>query len=734
MDLYPMIHLIARVERLTYTNTGNHFTIARVIPRESNRPVTIKGVMPGIHPGQTLKLSGAWETHPKYGDQFKVHSLEILIPDSVDGIRRYLLAGTVKGIGKTTAERLVRHFGENTLDVLESEPDRLAEVDGIGQTRAEAIHQAWKQHHALVGLMRFLQEHGVGTEYAGRILNALGETAVDILESNPFLLTEALPGIGFPIADAILKRRDGAQDDPRRIEACIQYLLDQSLSEGHTCLDQETLASRAEKHFDITWEQTTDTLDTLAGRRRLILESGMENPDNRLVFSPKIHRAETIAAHRLKTMMTLPARQKTWEMPDIANDIFQALGLELSGEQLAAMHSVLGHPVAIITGGPGTGKTTLIRSLFTLLQNSRLRVLLAAPTGRAARRLSEVTGREAHTIHRLLGYNFQDDCFSKNQDDPLDADAVIVDEASMVDIQLLYHLLQAIPLTARVIFVGDVFQLPSVGPGNVLADIIASDAIPVYHLTRIFRQAESSAIIVNAHHIRQGEDGFLSDFDFASNTVETDISEFTFIPQNDDAELGKQLLILCKNILPHRFGLDPVKDIQVLTPMHKGMVGTLHLNQRLQAELNSSPTVIEYMGAGFKIGDKVMHLKNNYQKDVFNGDIGTVLEFNCEKDLLTVDYYGRPVSYAADELHEISLAYAISVHKSQGSEYPAVIIPLTTRHYPLLQRNLLYTAVTRGRRLVILIGNPKALAIALRNDTAQKRLTRLAERLAAGVN
>ncbi len=719
-----MIVLAGQVERITFYNPENHYAIARLSTPGAQALVTIVGCMPGIQVGQNLKTRGAWETHAKFGQQFKIHSFEITLPGTVAGIRRYLESDAVKGIGKVMAARLVNHFGPDTLAVMDHEPMRLTEVEGIGEQKARSLHAAWKKHRILVDIMQFLQSHDVKAAHAAQILKVYGEAALDIIKADPFQLAEDIPGAGFLMADAITRHQGRPLNDPRRIRACLHFLLDQAAAEGHVFLYEDQLLERAEQLFELEAETVTTALGRLTARGDLVVEEGIETDEPRAVFSGVLHRAEKGIARRIKAMLSMPVSVFDWDAERLAAEVFKSLAIQLSPEQLAVLTQVLTHRVAVITGGPGTGKTTLIRALYSVYYAAGRRILLAAPTGRAARRLTEVTGREAQTIHRLLGYSYKEGEFEKDQDNPLDADVVIIDETSMVDTLLMSHLLNAVPLSSRLVLVGDVFQLPSVGPGNVLDDLIRSEQVPVLGLTQIFRQARKSPIILNAHLIREGEYPEIQPMETVREGV-----EFCFLINNDPRRMPDQIITLCRETLPRAFSLDPVRDIQVLTPMHKGAVGTLQLNRLLQAALNPAAGVLESMGMTFKLNDKVMHLKNNYQKEVFNGDIGTVTDYDAESERLLVDYYGRTVIYETEELNELTPAYAISVHKSQGSEYPAVIIPLTTQHFPLLQRNLLYTAITRGKQLVILLGSPKALDIALKNDKAQQRLTRLCQKL-----
>jgi len=716
--------LEGHLERITYYNPENHYTIAKVKTIKTHNLVTIVGSMVAVSPGQALKIKGAWETHPKYGQQFKIKSYEVTLPATIDGIRKYLESGFIKGIGPSMANRMVSRFGAGTFEIIEKNPEKLLEVEGIGKAKAALICNAWKDHHVARDLMQFLQEMGVNTSYCAKILREYGMDAVKIIRSDPYRLSTDISGIGFYFADTIAQKLGAPKDDPRRARRCIIHLLQQFANQGHVFAYENQLFERCINLFQIERDITRDALNALSAAGELVIENAADDHDSRTVYLKTFHQAETGIANRLKALLSVPVIPPGIDTERISTEVQKKLAITLSSEQLNVLKEILSHRAVIITGGPGTGKTTLIRSINAIFAALGKHVLLAAPTGRAARRLSEVTRRKAKTIHRLLGYNFKKDLFDKNQDNPLDADAVIIDEASMVDTLLMFHLIQAVPMTSVLILVGDIFQLPSVGPGNVLSDMIKSTRTPVFYLKKIFRQAHESPIIVNAHRVRQGEFPLLKPLDDSE-----DLSEFYFLEQNDPDKVVSTIVKLCSKAIPMRFDLDPVQEVQVLTPMHKGVVGTTNLNQVLQKVLNPNPVMIETRGNTFKLGDKVMHLINNYQKEVFNGDIGTISAIDQKKEVLSVDYYGRTVSYDFAEMDEISLAYAISVHKSQGSEYPAVIVPIMHQHFVLLQRNLLYTAITRGRNLVILIGTKKALSIAINNNKPKKRLSGLAYRL-----
>jgi exodeoxyribonuclease V alpha subunit len=721
-----MITLEGHLESITYYNEENHYTIARLRTRNTDNPVTVVGYMAEAVPGETLKIKGSWETHAKYGRQFKINSFEITLPSTIDGIKRYLKSGLIKGIGPKTADRMVRQFKDKTLEIIEDDPERLLEIEGIGKATASRIAKAWKGHHAVRSLMQFLQEHGVDTSYSAKIFQEYGRNAVKIISSNPFRLANDIPGTGFSIADTIALKSGTPKNEPERVKACLIHLTRQSSNDGHTFIYEDELLKRCTNLFQVDPDTAEDALKALADSGEVVIETVSSDQGAHAVYPKGLHEAETGVANKLKALLSVTVTSPNIDPDRITAEVLKKLAIKLSSEQLKVLDEILSHRVAIITGGPGTGKTTLIRSVNAVFEAIGRDILLAAPTGRAARRLSEVTHRKAATIHKLLGYNLTTGAFEKNQDTPLYADAVIIDEASMVDTSLMFHLLKAVPMTSVLIIVGDAFQLPSVGPGNVLSDMIESGVIPVFYLKKIYRQAQESPIVVNAHMVRRGKFPLP-----ARPDKHKGLSEFYFIEQSNPGQVVETIVELCANRIPKRFNLDPVTEIQVLTPMHKGEVGVINLNKVLQQVLNTSPVLIKSMGNTFKEGDKVMHLKNNYQKEVFNGDIGTIRSIDEADNQLSVDYYGRTVTYDFDELNEISPAYAISVHKSQGSEYPAVIVPIMTQHFALLQRNLLYTAMTRGKMLVILIGTQNALNIALKNDKPRQRLSSLASRLKA---
>ncbi|MFO7713326.1 ATP-dependent RecD-like DNA helicase [Desulfosarcina sp.] len=720
----PQITLAGRIERITYHNGENHFTIARLCTDENQRSITIKGTMPDPRVGESIEIQGQWESHARYGQQLAFTTFKGLLPATVDGIRSYLESGFIRGVGPRLVERIIGHFKADTLTVIETRPERLTEVAGIGKKTARRIASAWSSHHAARQLIRFLEEAGVDTAYAARLLRAYGSDVIDILCNDPYRVAEDIPRIGFRIADAIVRHADTPVDEMGRARACLLHLLEQAVDQGHAYIARDQLFDQCREDFDVGSEAGTAALDHLVQAGELVVTEDSHATASPLVFPRLLHQAESVIARRILAMQSISPAEAPPDKRLITEEVLRKLSITLSRQQQEILSQILTHKVSVITGGPGTGKTTLIRSITAVVEKLGHRVLLATPTGRAARRLAEVTGRPAATLHKALGYNLADGQFERGEDDPLAADVVIVDEASMVDTLLMAHLIRAVPVTATLILVGDVFQLPSVGPGNVLADLIGSRRIMTYALTEIFRQDEQSAIVVNAHRIRNGQLPVMTPPDDPDA-----LSEFYFMEQADPERVVETVVKLCRLEIPRHFRLDPVRDIQVLTPMHRGPVGTLNLNRVLQGALNPGGEQVEVMGSRFKVGDKVMHLRNNYRKEVFNGDIGIMDSIDLQKQCAEVDYDGRKVPYAFVELDELSLAYAISVHKSQGSEYPAVVIPLLIQHYIMLQRNLLYTALSRGKQLVVMVGTTKALNVALKNDRPRQRRSMLARRL-----
>lgn len=722
--------LEGQVERITYAGEEDGYSVLRLKVRGRRDLVTVVGSFVSVTPGEVLRLRGTWGRHPKYGEQFRADHYETLSPDTVEGIRKYLGSGLIKGIGPEMAKRIVKAFGIATLDVIDSAPERLLEVDGIGPKRLSGIRKAWDDQKEIRDVMIFLKTHGVSASHATRIFKHYGKESLKVLRENPYRIAMDVTGIGFVTADKIARNLGFGTDSELRAEAGLHYVLFQAADEGHVCMPKNRLLEDAGKLLETPADVLTKGLENLAADGRVVLERLSEEAarlmgNGTAVYLRGYHTAETQTAARLTYIASFAKRFSPATIEEAVKAVTARLPFPLAPLQMEAVRKALTDKVLVITGGPGTGKTTLIKAVCAAYKRLGTRVALAAPTGRAAKRLSETTGHEAATIHRLLEFSPQGGGFQRNEQRPLAADCLIVDEASMLDALLAHHLLKAVAPKTTLVFVGDVDQLPSVGAGNVLQDIIDSGAFPVVRLSEIFRQAQRSLIVVNAHRIREGL------FPINGSSRQGRLSDFYFIEKDDPQEVLGVVLELCTRRIPARFGLDPVEDIQVLSPMHRGTVGAQSLNEALQKALNPRGRAVERAGRIYRVGDKVMQLRNNYDKDVFNGDLGRIQAVDEENQEIRVRMDGRVVTYGFSELDEITHAYAVSVHKSQGSEYPAVVVPLVTQHYVMLQRNLLYTAVTRGKKLVVLVGSKKALAMAVRNDRIQKRYTLLAHRLAA---
>lgn len=841
------------VDRIVYTNDENGYTVARFQLKSGRETVTIVGNLPDIRPGESLRVSGLWAAHRLYGEQFQVESCLPLVPATLLGIERYLGSGLIKGIGPIMARRLVQKFGADTLHVIESQGERLLEVEGIGEGRAQMIEEAWQAQKGTREVMIFLQAQGVSAAYSAKIFKQYGQQAVAMVQENPYRLASDVPGIGFKTADKIAQGLGVDPQSPLRAQAGLLYLLKELSNEGHVCYPVEELIERGREALGLAPERISSAISELHRTKKLVLSlegltieeanahrgqgAGVRDqpssqgpfstdPGSRppvsstaLVYLPELYRAEVEVAQRLGALTALKA-ETSFQGSAVGKDSRRPLipdprplnypqatlssssaglqspgvssarpvgltayseapispsaglrspasssaklplfpadpevprpvsspgpqGIDLEGMlawleekvqlrlaegQRQAIREALSHKILVITGGPGTGKTTTIHALLRAYEGLKWKVLLCAPTGRAAKRLSEATHRPAKTIHRLLEFSFQKGGFQRDEHRPLEAEAIIVDETSMIDLPLMQHLVRAIPPRARLVLVGDVNQLPSVGPGNVLRDILGSGRVMVIELTEIFRQARQSLIVTNAHRIHQGIFPFLPEWG-----KEGERRDFYFIPEEDPERVLEKVKEVCARGIPQRFGFHPSQEIQVLTPMNKGIVGTLNLNVELQKVLNPQGKELTRGGRRWRLGDKVIQVRNNYSKEVFNGDIGRVLEIDPEEQRVTVEYDAGRVDYDYNELDELMPAYAISVHRSQGSEYPAIVLPLLPQHYLLLQRNLLYTALTRARKLAVLIGSKKAIAMAVKNDKVGKRYSCLQERLGAAL-
>lgn len=741
------ITLSGTLERVIFHNEENGYTVFRLVPEKpaprepkvkgapargyTRDPVSCVGHMLNPQTGVKVTVHGRWVNNPRFGRQIAFDMCDEVLPATAEGIRLYLASGLIKGVGEGMAKRIVDAFGTDTIRILDEEPERLKKIRGIGTKNFERIHASWMEHRGIRDLMLFLQPHGITPAYAVRIYRTYGADALSVVRENPYRLAMEIRGIGFVTADAVAAKLGFEKNDPLRIEAGVLYVLQKSTDDGNVFLPEERLVQAACEQLQGEDGQVRAALGRLEAEERIVIEERTLAPDKnteggnteRGVFLKRYFHYESKIAYYLNRLLHSPKSVFFRNADQVADKVIAKMPIALAPEQAEAVRTAAKCKVMVLTGGPGTGKTTIINAIITLFEQNKARILLAAPTGRAAKRMAETSGREARTIHRLLEYSPQEDGFARNEDAPLACGLLVVDEASMMDTLLFYHLLKAVPLGCTVVLVGDVFQLPSVGPGTVLADIIASKVLPVVRLTEIFRQSAESAIIRNAHLINNGEIPPLE-------SRQDRLSDFYFIHSVDPEKAAELIVDLVRSHIPRRFGLDPINDIQVLTPMHRGAVGAGLMNERLQAALNPNGLEVRRGDRAFRLHDKVMQIRNNYDKDIFNGDMGRISYIDTAERTLSVTYDERVIPYEFDELDELVPAYAISIHKSQGSEYPAVVIPLMMQHYMLLQRNLVYTGVTRGKKLVVLVGEPRALAMAVRNNKTHKRWTRLAWRLA----
>jgi exodeoxyribonuclease V alpha subunit len=705
------------VERVTYHDQESGFAVLRVRAAGVADLATIVGRMPAIASGEAIQAGGVWVRDRTHGLQFQAAWVRTAVPTSSEGLEKYLASGLLKGIGPQFARRLVEAFGAGVFDVIETTPDRLRDVEGIGPQRALRISDGWRSQRAVRDIMVFLHGLGVGTSRAQRIFKTYGIDAIPILRDNPYRLARDIHGIGFVLADKMAAKLGIAATAMIRIRAGVGYALARAMDDGHCGLPEGELVVQAATLLEVPSGLVEEALALEIGAGAVVRDRA---GDETLVFLATLHTAERAIAEHLTA---IAAGATPWPAIDADKALAWAgsqQGIALAGEQRAAVALALRSKLLVLTGGPGVGKTTVLRTILQILMAKRVRPLLCAPTGRAAKRLAEVTGLEARTIHRLLEVNPRDGRFRRDERTPLDGDLVVVDEASMVDVPLMHALARAVPRTAALLVVGDADQLPSVGPGQVLADLIASQAIPVARLTTVFRQAAASRIVAAAHQVNAGL--------VPQTTPEGESGDFYLVDAADAERAAERVLALVRERIPRRFALDPVRDIQVLCPMNRGAAGAKALNLALQAALNphGAPR-LERFGSAFAPGDKVMQVENDYDKEVYNGDIGRVVSVDVEAGALVVDVDGREIAYDAGELDRLVLAYATTIHKAQGSEYPAVVVPLTTEHYPMLQRRLVYTAITRGRRLVVVVGPKKALGIAVGHATARRRWSKLAE-------
>ncbi len=710
---------MGEVERVTFENEGTGFRVVRIGKLEGEAAsgrtaLVVVGSFPAVGPGVRVRVTGRLETDARHGEQLRVESLVVLEPDTLEGLERYLASGVIPGIGPGFAKRIVRAFGLDTLRVLDNEPWRLREVGGLGEGRVAEIRKGWTDQRALSNVMLLLQSQGASTSLAARIVRHYGDRAAEVVQQTPYRLALEVSGVGFKTADRIARSQGIKGDHPERVQAGVVHELGALADSGHVFAPKSLLEERAALMLEVDSAHVATAIDALWASERVVVEDDE-------VFLARLHRAEKTVAERIDQLRRAPS-QPLPLLEAALGDFERQRGIELAPAQRRAVEAAGREKVVVITGGPGVGKTTIVRAVLSVAERSSLRVRLAAPTGRAAKRLAESTGHEASTIHRLLEVDARSGRFQRNVESPLEVDMLIVDEASMIDVALAAALLAALPDHARLVVVGDADQLPSVGPGAFLRDLIDSGEIAVARLDVIFRQAGQSGIVENSHRILRGEEP----------QGATDPNGDFFVIECRDPERAQSLIeqVVVERI-PKRFGLDPKRDVQVLTPMHKGPAGTLVLNRDLQAMLNPSGEGVEVGSVALRVGDKVLQTKNDYDKDVFNGDVGEVVSANAEERKLRVRFDDREVDYERGDLEALVLAYATSIHKSQGSEYPAVVLPLLTTHFVMLSRNLLYTAVTRAKKLCVLVADPKALGIALGETRKEQRLTRLAERLRA---
>jgi exodeoxyribonuclease V alpha subunit len=710
--------LAGEVQRVTFENEETGFRVIKVLEGRHREPVVVVGVFGAVGPGNQVRATGSYVEDPKHGRQFRVDSLMVVAPETLEGIERYLGSGVIPGLGPGFAKRIVETFGTSTLDVLDREPARLAQVPGLKGKRLATIGRAWGEQRRLSNVRLILQSHGASLSLANRIVEKYDERAALMLERHPYRLAIEVRGIGFRTADRLAQGLGLSRDHPERVQAGVLHVLGTLADAGHVRAERSALACECGRLLEIDPSHAEAAIDALWAAGRVVVTG-------QAVYLTYLEQAEREVAEHLVRLLHAPGRElRGWERAILAFE--QSAGYPLSAEQRHSVERVAREKVLVITGGPGVGKTTIVRAILHVFRTARLDVKLAAPTGRAAKRLSESTGQSAATLHRLLEYDPHLHAFARNAKSPLDAQAVVVDEASMVDIELARSLLAALPDAGRLVLVGDVDQLPSVGPGAFLHDVIESRAVPTVRLERIFRQSEASSIVKNAHAILGG-------IEPVSDAPEAERAEFFVIQKRDAEDAALTIEKLVVERIPQRFGLDPRRDIQVLTPMHRGAAGTVALNQLLQRSLNPGQEGIEHKQELISLGDKVMQIRNDYEKEAFNGDLGRVVALDARANELTVDFDGRRVRYVGREVDALRLAYATSIHKSQGSEYPAVVVPLSTSHFPMLSRNLVYTAVTRAKRLCVLIADPRALRIALDEDRRERRSTGLIERLRAAV-
>ncbi len=714
------------VDRIVFQNPENEYTVIAIKPESGKSEYTVVGKMIGIAEGENIKVIGKWKNSIKFGKQIEAESFHIVVPATTVGLEKFLASGLIRGIGKQYAKRIVKHFSLDTIKVLDDEPDKLKNVDGIGEKRLQIIKEAWDKHRSISEIMMALQSYGISTAWAIRIYKFYKEQSVTVLKSNPYQIALDIQGIGFKTADKIAEKLGIPKDSPYRAEAGLLHVLSEFSEEGNTYCPYTTLAERAES-LQIPRQNINPALLSINQKDKVKLETLKDG--TKAVYTTALFYCENNAAENLKSIINHPKLFPVFDFAKAIESFEKKHNIEFAPEQKEALEMVFKGQVSVITGGPGTGKTTIVKAIIEILEKHNVRISLASPTGRAAKRLSETTNRNAATIHRLLKYKPETGKFFYNDYNKLTMDLLIIDETSMLDIILAHNLIKAVEPTSSIVFVGDIDQLPSVGPGNFLKDIINSGKVSVTRLKKIFRQAQRSLIILNAHKINEGSFPYIH-----TDKTGKMKQDFFFIEKDNPEEALAVIKELIKERIPRKFSLHPVDDIQIISPMYKGVLGVHNLNHEIQNLLNTDKNELVRGFLSIRVGDKVIQNKNNYDKDVFNGDIGIVRSINRIDLSVKISFYDKTVIYEYDDLDELSLAYAVSVHKSQGSEYPAIIIPVHTQHFIMLQRNLLYTGVTRGKKIVCVVGTKKALAIAIKNDKTKMRYSGLVFRLQAENN
>ena len=712
--------ITGHIERITFQNAENGYTVARLQEPKKKELTTVVGTMTSVQVGETLRCQGYWKNDPKFGFQFIVQDYQVTQPATIRGIKKYLASGMIKGVGKHFAEQIVNKYGDKTLDVIDQTPDVLREdIDGIGPKRIEKIKQGWAEQKAIREVMTFLMGYGISPTYAQKVFKTYGDDSIKIIKDNPYQLARDIWGIGFKTADQTAQKLGIKKESNIRIDAGVEYALHQISDEGHTCFPVDKFLEKAQELLEVDANLIAARLAHIEQEKRIIIAPLIiDEKPVACVWLQLFHVCEEGIGKELKRIKKGASNLRDVKIKEAVNWAEKKLNIQLAENQRLAVGTSLSEKIHIVTGGPGTGKSTITKVILLVSHQLTSKIMLAAPTGRAAKRMAEITGMPASTIHTLLEFDFSDSGFKRGRENPLDCDLLIVDEASMIDTVLMYNLLKAVPTTARLILVGDVDQLPSVGAGSVLNDLMDSEKIPITRLKEIFRQAANSKIITNAHKVNAGE------FPDISNKKDSD---FFFMEQEDSEKIPALICQLVDARLPKAYKFDPFLDIQVLSPMNKGIIGNRNLNEVLQNQLNPSYEPLVKLGRTFHVNDKVMQLRNNYDLEVFNGDVGYIRHIDREEHELIVEIDGRDIIYDFTDLDQLTLAYSVSIHKYQGSECPCIIIPIHTSHYMMLYRNLIYTGITRGKKLVILVGSKKALYMAVRNDKAVKRFTGLLE-------